>query len=75
MVMKVERYPPDTGWYAAVYLDEQEWPLIDSDGHWLDRPIRLWVQEHIAGKHFFTFAGMILFESESDLTQFVLTWR
>lgn len=72
--MKVNKFLPGSGWYAEVILDDSEWPPIDENDQWLDRPIRRWVREYTEGAHFFTLSGTILFSNESDLTEFVLSW-
>lgn len=72
--MKVHKFLPGSGWYAEVILADSEWPPIDENDQWLDRPIRRWVREHTVGAHFFSYRGIILFSNESDLTAFVLSW-
>ena len=74
MAVRVRKLPPDSDWYARVHLDQQEWPPTMEETHWTDRPIRQWVNEHCQSPHFFTFSGTILFSSESDLVNFLLTW-
>jgi hypothetical protein len=72
--MIVTKFLPGGGWYAEDMLDDSEWPPIDENDQWLDRPIRRWVREHTAGAHFFSYRGTMLFSNESDLTAFVLAW-
>jgi len=72
--MMVIKFWPGGLWYAEVLLNEKEWPPIDEKDHWLDRPVRRWVQENTSGQYFFTASGTILFTTESDLTAFVLAW-
>jgi len=72
--MIVTKFLPGSRWYAEVVLDKKEWPPLDYEDNWLDRPIRQWVLLQCAGNTWFTYAGTILFERESDLTAFVLAW-
>jgi hypothetical protein len=73
--MIVTKFLPGGGWYAEVMLDDSEWPPIDQNDQWLDRPIRRWVVEHAIGEHFFSaVAGTILFNTKSDLMMFQLVW-
>ena len=65
---------PGRGWYAEVWLDDNEWPSVDEKEVCLDRPIRSWVLDQCAGNTWFTCAGIVLFEREDDLMMFQLVW-
>ena len=72
--MIVTKFLPGGGWYAEVWLDDNEWPSVDEKEVWLDRPIRRWVLDQCAGNTWFTCAGIVLFEREDDLMMFQLVW-
>lgn len=70
------REPVDNSyWHCVVYLNEQEWPDdLDPEGLWLARPIRKWVDDHCEDNVFFTYYGVIYFQSGSDFVRFWMTW-
>jgi hypothetical protein len=74
MAIKITKLPADTSWYARIDLDEKEWPPLDEDDDWFNRPIRQWVYDNCYPGIFFAAKGWILFEREEDVMQFMLTW-
>jgi hypothetical protein len=72
--MKVTILPDCYGWHAQVVLNAQEWPPLDYDDLWLDRPIRRWVTEECEHSTNFSYYGHIMFAHEDDLVKFLLTW-
>ena len=58
-------------WHMVVELNNQEWPPIDPEGAWINRPIRQWVQDNCQDQIFFAHDGQIYFQSMSDFTLYV----
>ena len=61
------------GWSARVSLDPNEWPPIDEEGLWMDRPIRQWVMENCWPVSF-AYYGEILFGKEDEAMWFKMVW-
>ena len=64
----------DSFWHCEITLDEKEWPDLDEEGRWMQRPIRMWVHENSQGNYFFADKGWILLERREDAIMFKLTW-
>lgn len=64
----------DTSWACEVVLDEREWPPLDEEGLWMDRPLYRWVYDNCYPGVFFAAKGWILFERKEDAMLFRLTW-
>lgn len=72
--MKIRHCDEDTSWYCEIILDPHEWPPLDEDDNWLNRPIRQWVYDNCYPGVFFAAKGWILFERKEDALAFMLTW-
>jgi len=73
--VKINICDPSSDWYCRIDLDLNEWPPIDDDDQWLQRPIRQWVYQRYYSKDvFFAARGWILFAKKEDAVLFQLTW-
>lgn len=73
--MKTRMCDDDSYWACEITLNESEWPTLDEQYDWVNRPIRRWVLGHCRHTSFFAADGLILFKKYEDAILFKLTWE
>lgn len=63
----------ETEFCARIELTKEQWPILDKDDNWLNRPVRRWVYDNCS-EVFFAGAGWILIYNEEDYLRFMLSW-